>query len=124
MSPLARCPECAGFVPSQCSTCPNCGHEPSDSGGRLGRLTKACLMLATGGTVAVTLMACYGGPPHAYELGPQPQPAPNRCQPSQNGDPAFANPPPGEANPDCTNAPGANTIATSNPAPAPAPQPP
>jgi hypothetical protein len=76
------------------------------------------LELAAGGTIAVTMMACYGGPPHAYQTMPEPEPAPCQnadpnmqqangqqqpCEPAplvpQNQQPAqegdFAQPPPG-----------------------------
>ncbi|MFO0571922.1 MAG: hypothetical protein U0263_40230 [Polyangiaceae bacterium] len=119
MSSLVICAHCRGFVPASASHCPHCDRGTTDS--RLGRVVSTCLKVATGGAVAVTLMACYGGPPHSY--GPPPQPAepcstdPNTGQPNDpgcappaqpmqpaqplqpantaTGDPAFAQPPPG-----------------------------
>lgn len=121
MNVLARCPECNGFVPVGSNICPNCEHAPANAGGRLGRVAKACLMVATGGTMAVTLMACYGGPPHAYETYPA---TPSGCEANEQSDPRFASAPtsPGDPNRDCTPAP-ANTLATGSPAPGPAPEP-
>ncbi|MBI3201160.1 MAG: hypothetical protein HYZ29_06415 [Myxococcales bacterium] len=115
MSPLSRCSECGGFVPPSAALCPHCDRGLTPSGWRLGRAASACLKVATGSAVAVTLMACYGGPPHSY--GPPPQPPepcstdPNTGQPTDPGcapsnqplepaqqapgaDPAFAQPPP------------------------------
>lgn len=112
---LIPCPDCGGFVPSNAAACPHCDRSTGTPGSRLGRAASACLKVATGGAVAVTLMACYGGPPHAYEPPPRPpepcstdpnsgQPSDPGCAPPNQplqpaappaaGDPAFAQPPP------------------------------
>lgn len=106
---MEQCAACKGFVPAGISACPNC-HRP-----RAGRtFTRSCLELAAGCTVAVTLMACYGGPPQAYQPEPTTPPQPASCtdqpEPGAPADPncekplvpenqepsgEFAEPPPG-----------------------------
>lgn len=61
---LVTCSFCTGFVPANVSTCPHCGVESLDvkANSKLGALAKGFAAAATGGVVAVTLMACYGAP--------------------------------------------------------------
>ncbi|WP_437534458.1 putative metal-binding motif-containing protein [Sorangium sp. So ce726] len=67
MLTLGACPCCDGFVPPGASACPHCGATPTAERvscaqarhGIAGRL----LAVASGGMMAVTLMACYGMPP-------------------------------------------------------------
>lgn len=61
---LLTCNQCEGFVPANASACPHCGTESLDvkTNSKLGSLVKGFAAAATGGIVAVTLMACYGGP--------------------------------------------------------------
>ncbi|MBK9260355.1 MAG: putative metal-binding motif-containing protein [Polyangiaceae bacterium] len=62
---LLTCTHCEGFVPTNAAACPHCGAESLDVKvpSKLGGLVKGVAAAATGGLVAVTLMACYGGPP-------------------------------------------------------------
>jgi hypothetical protein len=96
MASLQTCSECGGFVPARLARCPHCDTELQPPGSALARAAKACLKVATGGAVAMTLMACYGGPPHAY--GGPPPPPPDPCQGNQsatdpNCAPGMASPP-------------------------------
>jgi hypothetical protein len=61
---LLTCSHCEGFVPKKASACPHCGQESLDvkANSKLSSLVKEIATAATGGLVAVTLMACYGGP--------------------------------------------------------------
>jgi hypothetical protein len=61
---LLTCTHCEGFVPTNVSACPHCGSESLDvkTNSKLGSLVKGFAAAATGGVVAVTLMACYGAP--------------------------------------------------------------
>jgi hypothetical protein len=72
---MLSCPRCEGFIPQDTAACPNCGEQRSPSSPLwLGRLGK----MALGGAVAMTLMACYGGPRTMYgPPPPPPQPEPN-----------------------------------------------
>jgi Putative metal-binding motif len=65
---LLSCSHCTGFVPPNLSACPHCGAESLDvkTTSKTGSLVKHLANIATGGLVAVTLMACYGGPPDAF----------------------------------------------------------
>ena len=109
MSSFVMCAHCRGFVPAAAPLCPHCDRSTVAATTGLGRAVKTCLKVATGGAVAVTLMACYGGPPHAY--GPPPQPA----------EPCATDPNPGQpTDPGCappSNQPlqPANTAATGEP---------
>lgn len=62
---LLTCTHCEGFVPTNAAACPHCGAESLDVKvpSKLGGFVKGVAAAATGGLVAVTLMACYGGPP-------------------------------------------------------------
>ncbi|MRG92391.1 putative metal-binding motif-containing protein [Polyangium spumosum] len=62
---LKSCVSCEGFVPGSASSCPHCGAAVATSGApsALAGLGKSLAALATGGAMAVTLMACYGLPP-------------------------------------------------------------
>lgn len=63
---LTTCVSCEGFVPGSAAQCPHCGAAaPTTSGApsALAGLGKSLAALATGGAMAVTLMACYGLPP-------------------------------------------------------------
>lgn len=62
MAYLTSCDDCGGFVPRLASACPNCGCQTDRSRNAL----RVLLNVAGGGAVAMTLMACYGPPPHAY----------------------------------------------------------
>lgn len=61
---LLACSHCAGFVPPNAAACPHCGLKSLDvkASSKLGALTKGLVAVASGGVVAVTLMACYGAP--------------------------------------------------------------
>jgi len=72
-SKLEVCGSCSGFLPAQVKACPNCqtarATKRSLASGlplRLGALGT----LLTGGTMAITLMACYGAPCTADNCGP------------------------------------------------------
>ncbi|MEZ4383367.1 MAG: putative metal-binding motif-containing protein [Nannocystaceae bacterium] len=59
---LSTCPSCAGFLPPAATSCPHCGCDcaaPPPASRVAGKLFAA----ASGGLMALTLMACYGGPP-------------------------------------------------------------
>lgn len=73
----------------EASSCPHCDRSTCSVGSTLGRVAKSCVKIATGGAVAVTLMACYGGPPHSY--GPVPEPP----EPCSAGAPPDQPPEPG-----------------------------
>jgi hypothetical protein len=116
MAVLIRCSACGGFVPESVTSCPNC-----KKGSPLGRAAKACLKLATGSAVAMTLMACYGAPPHQYAPIEAP-PAP--CQNDGPGDPNATSPSsPGQPGSQCSGPAPANTLATGSPQQGPPPQP-
>ena len=73
MTHLSTCPACDGFVPQDMAVCPHCstsveidlGSSSSMPSARspLQRLVRGALMLTSGSAFAMTLMACYGGPP-------------------------------------------------------------
>lgn len=65
---LLSCSHCAGFVPPHLTTCPHCGMESLElkTNPKFGSVVKNVAAAATGGLVAVTLMACYGGPPSEF----------------------------------------------------------
>jgi hypothetical protein len=56
MKKLSRCASCGAFA---LSTCPHCGAASS----ALATAGRAIIGLVGGSGIAVTLMACYGGPP-------------------------------------------------------------
>lgn len=62
---LLTCSSCDGFVPRSATECPHCSAALSGSSAtsRLGVLATAL----GGGAIAVTLMACYGGPPRCAD---------------------------------------------------------
>jgi len=62
---LKTCLSCEGFLPGSTSTCPHCGAAVSveKASSALSGIVKGMALLATGGAMAVTLMACYGLPP-------------------------------------------------------------
>ena len=69
MQTLHSCASCDGFLPPSATLCPHCGAAstsisastvPSSLGGKL-------FAVASGGLMALTLMACYGGPPGECE---------------------------------------------------------
>ncbi len=64
MESLPSC-SCGGFVPARASACPHCG--AALSAGVAVKVAKVLLGVAAGGSVAVTLMACYGPPPRSME---------------------------------------------------------
>ncbi len=74
MVSLTTCNQCGGFVPSGGSACPNCNARP-----RMGRLGRRLLNTASGGAVALTLMACSGGAPQYHNLEPVEPVAGGRC---------------------------------------------
>jgi len=61
---LLTCSHCEGFVPPNAAACPHCGRESLDvkRNSKFGALAKGIAAAASGGVVAVTLMACYGAP--------------------------------------------------------------
>lgn len=61
---LLTCTHCQGFVPTNVAACPHCGTESLDvkTNSKIGSLAKGVAAVAASGLVAVTLMACYGGP--------------------------------------------------------------
>lgn len=66
---LDTCRSCPGLIPRGGSSCPHCGAavttEPQGARAALGGLTGRVARIATGGAVAITLMACYGAPNRA-----------------------------------------------------------
>lgn len=67
MLTLGACAHCDGFLPPGASACPNCGATPtaervSCAHPRHG-IASRLLAVASGGLMALTLMACYGMPP-------------------------------------------------------------
>lgn len=65
MQNLEPCVSCGGFMP-RAGLCPHCGEvaQPRPQS-RMGRFAPRLLQAAIGGSLAMTLMACYGAP-HAY----------------------------------------------------------
>lgn len=74
---MLNCTRCEGFIPAQASHCPHCDAQ-AHGRSRLGATARTLLNVAGGGAVAMTLMACYGGPPREY--GPPPQTPTNNAQ--------------------------------------------
>lgn len=71
MSNLNVCTFCSGFLPRVTQACPHCGAVAPSSGinGWRGSATvRGLVAVATGGAVAVTLMACYGAPPGGPDI--------------------------------------------------------
>ncbi len=66
---LLTCSHCEGFVPANVAACPHCGVESLDvkTNSKFGALVKGVAAAATGGVVAITLMACYGAPEGDYD---------------------------------------------------------
>ena len=62
ITPLATCSQCEGFLPPQATACPHCGEHRA----RLNSAIKNLFTVASGGLVAITLMACYGAAPTGY----------------------------------------------------------
>ncbi|AUX19669.1 hypothetical protein SOCEGT47_001210 [Sorangium cellulosum] len=67
MLTLGACPCCDGFLPPGASACPHCGEAAAAervpcAQARHG-VASRLLATASGGLMAVTLMACYGAPP-------------------------------------------------------------
>jgi len=59
MQRLVACADCGGFLAPRGGRCPHCGARSE----RLLRLAAAIAAATGGGLIAMTLMACYGGPP-------------------------------------------------------------
>jgi hypothetical protein len=59
---------CGGLIPPKSSACPHCGAATS----RIASIAKKVIGVAAGGSVAVTLMACYGPPPRSMEDASKP----------------------------------------------------
>ncbi|MCK6590556.1 MAG: putative metal-binding motif-containing protein [Polyangiaceae bacterium] len=59
---LTTCSSCRGFLPPGSSSCPHCQKSAAAAGASPGLAAKL-LAVASGGMMAVTLMACYGMPP-------------------------------------------------------------
>jgi hypothetical protein len=62
---MNQCEHCDGFLPDGHDACPNCARPA----------VRTLVKIVVGAILATTLMACYGGPPHA-------QVAPNSPTPS------------------------------------------
>lgn len=61
---LSACPSCTGFLPPSAASCPHCGADAKAAEPRaVGSLVRGLVAVASGGAMAVTLMACYGLPP-------------------------------------------------------------
>lgn len=61
---LDPCASCKGFVPPRAEVCPHCRTTQARKAGLFARLHLSALGGAVGGgAIAMTLMACYGGPP-------------------------------------------------------------
>lgn len=58
---LSSCPSCRGLLPARALDCPHC--EATLVASPIARAAKVLVGMATGGAVAMTLMACYGMPP-------------------------------------------------------------
>ncbi len=120
MSELHVCNHCQGFCPATASKCPHCGANPTRS--RLRRLVRAGAHVATGGALAVTLMACYGAP-----MQEPMAPLPEGCTEDPAGPDGQCSDP-GEAGDPMTQAtdgePSDDTVpATGEPEPEPEPEP-
>jgi len=67
MLTLGACAHCEGFLPPGASTCPHCGTAAAPAtvscATRRAGLASRLLTVASGGLMALTLMACYGAPP-------------------------------------------------------------
>lgn len=69
---LNTCLTCDGFVPQSAHACPHCGVATAaakEAQSTLSGIARGALVIASGGALAVTLMACYGagpveGPPY------------------------------------------------------------
>jgi hypothetical protein len=82
MIELQSCGSCSGFVPDRHATCPHC--EAAVAARRPGGAIRLLAQLLGGGAFAVTMMACYGGPPPHMHPGER-----NACPPGetdQDGD--------------------------------------
>lgn len=104
---MTSCDSCNGFVPPAADRCPCC--EAAVAPPRWRRLGRALLAVAGGGTIAVTLMACYGAPAQRRPVAPTP--------PTADAGPDQATPDAGAASPDDTS--GDDTEAPPDPAAAP-----
>ncbi|MCA9593779.1 MAG: hypothetical protein KC776_10730 [Myxococcales bacterium] len=119
MSTLSVCSSCEGFVPAGARACPHCDAPHKRS--RLARAARASAKVALGGAVAMTLMACYGGPPHAYgPIEPRPSGPCQKSEPGQGSEPSS----PTDPDRNCSEGQApVNTIATGSPDETPAPPP-
>lgn len=80
---LDQCSACNGFLPSGHTACPNCGPQPA-ADGVVRSVAKRVVASATGGLVAMTLMACYGSAYVPIEARPvEAQPPRPACEPGQ-----------------------------------------
>ncbi|MBW2461227.1 MAG: hypothetical protein JRH11_06245 [Deltaproteobacteria bacterium] len=69
MIKLSSCNLCSSFLPTGLSTCPNCATRIGTKARRVARP----LIALTGGVLAMTLSACYGGGVETYEDSGSPQ---------------------------------------------------
>lgn len=68
MIKLSSCDQCSSFLPTGLSTCPNCATRIGTKARRVARP----LVALTGGVLAMTLSACYGGGVESYDSGSTP----------------------------------------------------
>jgi hypothetical protein len=68
MRALPSCSSCSGFLGANSTVCPHCGAATSNEAADTtrSRVVRGVVAAATGGAVALTLMACYGPGPVDY----------------------------------------------------------
>jgi hypothetical protein len=71
---LSSCRACGGLVPPARTACPHC--DAPFAPRRFAAITRALVTAAGGGALAMSLMACYGGPMHQMP----PASAPTACE--------------------------------------------
>jgi len=84
MIKLSSCNQCSSFLPTGISTCPNCA---TRIGTKVRRVARPLVAL-TGGVLAMTLSACYGGGVESYDSGSTPDSAMDSSADTGGGDSA------------------------------------
>jgi hypothetical protein len=137
MTMLGTCERCLGFVPPAADSCPCCLAPAAPAAGRAGRVTRIgrrILAVAGGALVAVTLMACYGGPAQMRGAPAAPCPAgtadidgDGSCTPADCDDnnasirPGADDPMGDAADQNCDGVDGVKPAPAAQPPPGPAP---
>jgi hypothetical protein len=120
---MRQCAQCQGFVPPSASVCVHCDTTLSSSSSLL---KSPLFQLVTGGTLALTLMACYGRPPpHDHNPGhAPPDQTSGNCaldadhdgvcaeKDCNDDDPTVGMGSPGPNGPDCSNPKKVNEVAS------------